>query len=221
MMENDQSCTDTEITNMINSSLGDMDSILKTNDDYAITNVIYTIASADGYITVPDDFYKLRLLETQQPGSGTGQYWITLEQFSLRDKNKYNSTFFTPPFVGNTFVKYRVMLPYIYIEPQQYTAGTYSLWYQPEFLQLVLTTDTLPAYMDTNAWVEFAVSDVCAKIFDKQQLDSSAFSARAMYQKQRLEQDSATIDHGAVKKVADTRDGTNNSNWGDGWGWGF
>jgi hypothetical protein len=220
MLENDQSSTDLEITDYLNSSLAFLDSILKQQDDYDITSVSNTISNvATPYFAVPADFFKLRMLEMLAPSNPN--YYITLKQFSLRTKNRYNTSMLTP-FAFSTGIcnlAYRVMLPNIYIEPAQFCTGTFRLWYTPVYTLLVNTTDALPAYMDTQAWNEYAVCDVAAKLMDKQGLDPSSFYMRAMSAKQTVEADSAVIDRGSVKVIEDTRDDGSGGGFGNGWNW--
>lgn len=213
MTEYDQFTTDAEITTMLNASLSFLDSILKQNDDYQITSVIKTISNvATPYFTVPADFFKVRSVEIQSPVNA-GQY-VTLEKFNLRTQNKYNNFPFLAPIdwaTGACNMRYRPegagSVCKIFIQPAQFSAYTYQLWYTPTFLNLVNTTDALPAYMDTNAWCEYAVSDVCAKMKEKEGLDATPFMARAMDARNSITSDSSTIDRGSVVVIEDVRDG--------------
>ena len=215
MMENDQSVTDAEITDYLNSSLAFLDSILKQNDDYAITKTSFTITNVSTpYFAVPSDFFKLRLLRIQVPGSPN--LYITMRHFSMREMDFYNNfTVFTPFDLSANicYLSYRPMLPNIYIEPEWAPLGTYQLWYTPVYIPLVNTSDNLQAYMDTQAWNEYSVCDVCGKVNEKLMRDGQPFNQRAMIARQQIEADSSVIDRGSVRTIADDRDDFDYQGW--------
>jgi hypothetical protein len=97
----------------------------------------------------------------------------------------------------------------ITIVPATQAAGTYQILYTPKFQYLTSVNSALPLYMNSQGWAEYAVVDVCVKIFNKQNIDPSGFMAEKAQLEQRIRSTAKNRDSGGVKSVSDTRYQTN------------
>lgn len=179
-MENNQFVTDAELTTEINNSLSHLDAILVSKfSDYKLKNSILSAASATGYITLPSDFLKLRGVDVQVNANDADGY-LEMKEFSFQHRiRKPYLLASAPAGYSPGSVSYRLQDQVIAIEPISLaTQWNYRVWYTPDYVPLVNTTDTLQSYMDSQAWYEYAVEDCCAKIAAKQDLDPSTFAMR-------------------------------------------
>lgn len=212
-IENSQVVTDAEINDMLNMSLSMLDDLLiDTYADYKLTTAQLTITQAvDGYnnMTVPNDFCKLRGVDRQVSGN-----WMTLDNYEFPKRNQFS--FPVINFVyGYLDVYYKLQGQQVEIIPAANSQATYRLWYIPQYVPLISDSDTLQPYMDTQAWCEYAVVDVCAKILIKQYLDPSFFLAQKAELKDHIINTAKPRDAGPPKRVQNTR---YNRGWlGPGW----
>lgn len=103
-------------------------------------------------------------------------------------------------------LSYRLADSSIIMEPQQQAAGnTFQVWYTPKFNNLNLTTDTLGIQMQTQGWTEYAIVDCCIKIFNKQNMDPSAFMQEKEQLRQRIMSAAKNRDASAPKQIVNTR----------------
>ena len=129
---NSQAVTDLELQQMLNLSLGSLDSVLCTTyEDYKLTKYFATLGGGGGpntgsppnLIPLPPDFLKLRGVDYVAPGM-----WVNVYGFGLQERNRYNNP------IANMFVPYgnqasrtvRVMDQFIYVEPQNTCTGQYQ-----------------------------------------------------------------------------------------------
>lgn len=208
-MENNFFVTDQELTTYINNSLAELYGVLTTKyEEYNLSNFLAVIPG-DGYsnvISIPSNLMKLRGVDYQNQGQGGGPLFYTLYPFQFPERNRNNNTLgnITAPW-GKYQLSYRLAGVGILIEPQQTAGGTYQVWYTPKYVNLVQTTDTLTIQMDTNAWVEYAVTDCAIKIFNKQNLDPTGFMAEKAQLKERIVGEARNRDASAPKRMANSR----------------
>lgn len=175
----------TELIPYINASAGEMyDIIVQTYDDYNLSytpNGLVITSSTQNYVALPSDFLKPRgvdiYLDSTQPYS--------VRPFNFQERNRYANTLFRGP-TGPYNVKYRCQDGYLFIEPVSAAPGTYYLWYTPVFTNFTAVTDVLPSYMSNNSWSEYIVLDVCIKMQDKLQLDSTPYERKKEPLRQRI-----------------------------------
>lgn len=217
-MENNQFVTDAELTTEINKSLAQLDMILVSKfDDYKLTSTILSAAAATGYIALPSDFLKLRGVDVQINASDPDGYLeVRKYSFQHRIRKPYlmNSA---PAGYSPGAISYRLQGANIAIEPIALaTQWSYRIWYTPDYVPLVNTTDTLQSYMDSQAWYEYAVVDCGIKVLAKQDLDPSTFMAqKAELHDMILKLSAPNRDAGEPVAMVDTRgDGR-----GAGYGW--
>ena len=179
---NNDAIPDVWLTRLLNLALGSLDLALATAyEDYRLTTFL---ASLQGGVTgnaipLPVDFLKLRGVDFGAPTQ-----WITLYGFGLQERNRYNNPIVSMfvPYLNGASRSIRVMDQFIYVEPALVSAGQYQIWYTPKFMDLAVG-QSLPIYMDAEAWVEYAVANAGVKIYRKLNLDVSAFLAdRAYYE---------------------------------------
>lgn len=220
-MENNQYVTDAELTTYINNSLAELDDILVSRyEDYNWSSFLATLPS-DGVsntITLPSTVYKVRGLDYQNQGQG-GPPWYTLYQFMNNERNRWNNSLanITAPY-GKMRLSFRVAAQTIIIQPQAQAGGTYQVWFTPKYVPLVNPTDTVATYMDTQAWIEYAVVDCCIKICNKQNLDPSAFMQEKQALRERVVNVAKNRSSAGPKRVANVRfDG--DGDWSMLYGW--
>jgi hypothetical protein len=218
-MVNSQYITDTEVVAYLNSELGELYDLMvdSSEDFYTINATGLTVLGSDpvagtNYFTVPADFMRLRGMDML-----IGGQWATMRTMEFPERNAFNWPMMVIPFgyVTNWFT---LVHDRVYINPAQ-NAGSqqYRLWYTPSYTALA-SGDSLPKFMDTNGWTEFAVNGACARIQTKQDLDPSAFSAGKDAQRIRVLGAIKPRVSGPPRKAVDTRTlNANNGWWMTGW----
>lgn len=222
-MENNQFVTDPELTTYLNNSLAVLDGILVSKfDDYKITPVFTTVTTNTNLIALPADFLKFRGLDIVYNNNSPDGY-IAVKKYAFQKRNDltYPGTSVT---YGPTAICYRLMGQNVSILPAALAAQfQYRLWYTPDYIPLVNTTDTLQPYMDSQAWYEYAVVAAAVKVLAKQDLDPSIFMAQAAELKDHLiKLSTPNRDSGEPVSVVDTRGpwgGGYGSGGGYGWDW--
>lgn len=216
-MKTNQFWTDDDFTSEINKSLAQLDMLLISKfNDYKLTPVLVNCTAGTNTIALPSDFLKFRGLDLVfSPNNADG--YIPCEPFNFKKRNI--SPF--PTMLGNIAtpyaIQYRLQGATITLLPASTAANyTYRLWYTPDYVPLVNSTDTLQAYMDSQAWYEFAVCDVCAKCLAAQDLNPSTFMSQKEELREMIVKLSApNRDAAEPTFITDTR-----GDWsGNGWGW--
>lgn len=216
-----QFLTDTEFTTYINQSLSQLDGILVSKfNDYKLTAVLLSV-DATGNITLPSDFLKLRGVDVfYNPNSPDGYRTVSEYQFQQRNDKIYPTAGSSALLVGPFSFEFRLQGNKIHINPLQSAANyQFRIWYTPDYIPLVLPTDTLQSYMDSQSWYDYAVVDVAIKVATMQDIDASPL----MMQKQELKDMLIHLytpnrNSGEPKAVVDTRPiggswGGNYGNW--------
>lgn len=217
-MENNQFVTDPELTTEINKSLSQLDMMLVSKfSDYKLTSVILSVTNTN-QLALPADFLKLRGVDAQFNAQDPDGY-CTLRQFSFQKRNRKPYGYSGPIGFGPYAVEYRLQGQMILLEPAQTAAQwAYRVWYVPDFIPLVLTTDPLQSYMDSQAWYEYAVVDVAIKVLAKQDLDPSVFaSQKAELTELILKLSAPNRDAGEPIAIVDTRCWDNGPPYGEWW----
>lgn len=199
--EQSQFVTDAELTDEINSSLSELDDLLIAESaDYKLKEVEVTITDSTlAMFPLPDDFLKSRGVSRQFGGR-----WMTLDRYFYSGRDIYEFPYLVAPY-GDISIFYKIEDGYCRIIPTQNSAGTYRLGYIPDFTYLVDPSDSLPAYMDTNSWCEYAVVDVCIKVLAKDNLDPGTFQQQKASLTQRIVNAAKNRDEGPPKTIQNTR----------------
>lgn len=206
-MRTSQYLSDNEFTSYINASLALLDSILINKfDDYKLSSVAAT-ADSTGNIKLPNDFVKFRGLDVQVNASSLDGY-LTVRQHSFQKRNDRTYAGTTVG-LGPYSVTYRLQGSSICVLPATVAPiYGYRLWYVPDFIQLILPTDTLQSYMDSQMWFDYAITDTAAKIESMQ--NNTEAAQLLMAQAEQLRNNIITLsapnrDSGEPKAVVDTR----------------
>ena len=207
-MENNEFVTDTDITDMLNACLSELDdALVGSYEDYKISIYLTSLTNPNYIIPLPPDYLKLRAIDYNPAPLQAGQVgWYTINQYQLPERNRYNnsvSNIMSP--WGKVTLSARVMGNSIYIAPQDEAGGYYQIWYTPKYVPLVLPTDSLPVYMDSQAWSEFAIVGTCVKIMNKMNLDPSGFMAEKAEQKERVISAAKNRNSSGPKRMANVR----------------
>jgi hypothetical protein len=218
-MRNSQFLSDGEFTSLIYASLAQLDSILVSKfDDYKLISAPATVVSGGNTISLPSDFLKFRGLDMLY-NSGTPDGYVSIRQHSFQKRNDNYLSGFSRVY-GPMNITYRLQGNSLLILPAQIAGNyTYRLWYVPDFIPLVLPTDTLQSYMDSQLWYDYAVCDTAAKAATMQDLPN----ADQLYQQAEQLRDhlirlsTPNRDSGEPKAVVDTRYDDSIGGWG--WTW--
>lgn len=209
-MENNQFVTDAELTSYLNNSLCLLDGLLISKfNDYKITSVDLTTTTDT--LALPAGFLKMRGLDVI-----VGDQTYTVQPFSFKQRNNKSRQ----ANIGQPYsIEYRLQGTGIKLTPADTAPNyTYTLWYTPDYIPLVNTTDSLPAYMDSQAWYEYAIVDSAIKVLAKQDLDPSVFIQQAAELKDHILKLSApNRNAGDPISIVDSR-GYDRSG-GYGWNW--
>jgi hypothetical protein len=179
-------------------------------NDYKITSTNLSVTANTDYITLPSDFLKMRGLDVI-----VNDQYITVQPFSFKQRNKRTrQAVFTP-----YSIEYRLQGNHVVLLPKETaTQYQYRLWYVPDYIPLSATTDTLQAYMDSQAWYEYAIVDSAIKVLAKQDLDASVFIQQAAELKDHiLKLSTPNRNAGDPISIVDSRG--YDASGGYGWSW--
>lgn len=211
-MENSQFITDAEFIYYINGSMRELDDMLiAKNEDYRLTKTAPITISNNQAIPLPADFDELRGVDFYFPAAP--QPWVTLKQFSLPERNRFNFPLLQTMY-GMPLLHYMLQDGYVDIAPEASCQGTYRLLYTPALPVLVDGYDTIPYYLDNRTWSDYIVCDVAIKALNKQQEDPTAFMAAKEAMKKRVESLAGKRDAGAPKVGRNTRHRANDYYYG-------
>lgn len=224
-MEANNFVTDAELTSYINNSLAELDGLIAMRyEDYRLASYIVVInGGINNIIPVPSDFWKLRGVDYQlQQGApnSSAPIWYSLKRFEFPQRNRFNNNMVYASSQYGKNIGFYLSAQGITLTPASYATGTYQVWYTPKFRTLNNITDILDIYMDTQAWVEYAVVDCCIKILNKQNLDPSGFIAEKERLKIRIESESDNRTDAGPSCVIDSQNTSCNDYYGD-WGYGY
>jgi hypothetical protein len=180
--------TDAELTTYLNNSLAMLDTDLANKfNDYHLNTVLATIPVGSHTFSLPTDFLRLRGVDVWFNLSTIDGY-RTLYEHSFKERNSMALVGGTATaWYGPTNMSYRLQGNTVEIIPASIaTNWTYRVWYTPQYVPLVNTSDTLQTYMDGQYWTEYAVVDTCIKVLEKQDLDPATFMAQSAQLKEYI-----------------------------------
>lgn len=199
--ENSNFVTDSELNDYINASYSELyDLLVGVYQDFYTTSTTAVVSSGNSSFSVPNDFYKLRAIDRQL----SGDEYISLEKFNFSERNnKYSNT---TNFNSNYNIKYRLVGNSIELLPNAEAPGTYRIWYIPVYTTLSSDGDVLDG---VNGWEEYIINDVCIKMLDKEESDSSPFQRGKSQQLARIQEMAAMRDISAPDTITDIYDHVN------------
>ena len=132
-MENSTFVTDAEIQDYLNSSISELhDFMVKSYEDYFVSEQTYSVPIATGGANLPDDFYKALGVDYNSGGITS-----SLKAYSFSERNIYN----TPYAVIDRLAEpmYKVEGNKIKLIPNNSQSGTITLYYVPQATQFSST----------------------------------------------------------------------------------
>ena len=165
-MENSTFVTDAEIQDYLNSSISELhDYMVKSYEDYFVSEQVYSVPIATGGANLPDDFYKALGVDYNSGGITS-----TLRAYSFSERNVYN----TPYAVIDRLAEpmYKVEGNKIKLIPSNSQSGSITLYYVPQATQFSSTVteieNVIPGYE------EYVVVATAIRMLMKEESDVSA-----------------------------------------------
>jgi hypothetical protein len=165
-MENSTFVTDAEIQDYLNSSISELhDYMVKSYEDYFVSEQTYNAPLATGGANLPDDFYKALGVDYESGGITS-----TLKAYSFTERNVYN----TPYAVIDRLAEpmYKIEGTKIKLIPGNSQSGTITLHYVPLATQFSSTVteieNVIPGYE------EYVVVATAIRMLMKEESDVSA-----------------------------------------------
>lgn len=192
-----------ELMSMCSQSYKELWDILaqKFGDDYFVaTPYTYTTGQNMQLYPLPADFKALLGVEValnpQDPNS-----WITMKKFEFIQRNLWNyPNVYT--FYGVTNMRYRLNGANLMIVPNTQAGQTVRIWYVPRPNQLIYVTDIVDAIA---GWEEYIVTDMCIKMWGKEESDVSLFVMQKQALLKRIEEAAENRDIGEPETVSDSK----------------
>jgi len=180
-MENSSFVSDAEIQDYLNSSISELhDFMVKSFEDYFVSEQTYNVPIATGGVNLPDDFYKALGVDYESGGITS-----TLKAYSFTERNVYNSPYAVIDRLAEPM--YKVEGSKIKLVPTNSQSGTITLYYVPlptQFSTTVTEIETIIPGYEEYVVVATAIrmlmkeeSDVSVLERERQQLSSRIIRA--------------------------------------------
>jgi len=194
-METSQFCTDSEITDYLNSSIAELHDLLvaEFDTDYSLSSVDTTTTTSATY-NLPTDFYKLKGVD--YGGSATTLQTLSAFNFNERNASKGIGTYY----FNNCNIQYRLTGSVITLMPAPVSGQLLRLWYTPVATKLVAGSDTLD---NINGYDEYVVVDTAIKMLRKEETDTTELMAVKEQLKRRIEVMAANRDAANPSRITD------------------
>lgn len=187
--ENNPDILDSTLDTWINASAAELYGRLTDlfQDYYTIPAVEVTVTT-DGYIPLPDDFFKLLAVKRS-----FNDEWIPLKRNNHKNPTRVVSNYTEIP-------RYALMRDRIDLLPKPAAPGTYEIHYIPMYEDMVDDDDTMS---NLQNWHEYVVVDVCIKCLAKGEDDPSIFMAQKASLIDSIERAAQNRDAADVQPIAD------------------
>jgi len=165
-MENSTFVTDAEIQDYLNSSISELhDYMVKSYEDYFVSEQAYSVPIATGGANLPDDFYKALGVDYNSGGITS-----TLRAYSFSERNVYN----TPYAVIDRLAEpmYKVEGNKIKLIPNNSQSGSITLYYVPQATQFSSTVTEIENVIP--GFEEYVVVATAIRMLMKEESDVSA-----------------------------------------------
>lgn len=198
-MENSTFVTDDEIRDYLNSSISELhDMMVKSYEDYFVSEQAYTIPLATGGGSLPDDFYKALGVDYNSGGITS-----TLRSFSFTERNVYN----TPYAVVDRLAEpmYKIEGNKIKLIPTNSQAGTITLYYVPNAAQFSSTVSEVENVIP--GFEEYIVVATAIRMLMKEESDVSTFERERQQLASRIIRAISPRDASGSHAIRDVRKG--------------
>lgn len=165
-MENSTFVSDAEIQDYLNSSISELhDYMVKSYEDYFVSEQAYSVPIATGGANLPDDFYKALGVDYNSGGITS-----TLRAYSFSERNVYN----TPYAVIDRLAEpmYKVEGNKIKLIPNNSQSGSITLYYVPQATQFSSTVTEIENVIP--GFEEYVVVATAIRMLMKEESDVSA-----------------------------------------------
>ena len=165
--------SDAEINDYINIGMGELHDILVSKqEDYFVSKVSFSLVDGQAEYSFASinlsNFYKALGVDSTQ-GSDT----FRVKRFSLADRNKYQSNIALHNSRGYADYQYAIQGNSIRFLPEPSSTDTITLWYIPEYVNLVNDTDETDSRINSN-WEEYAIISSAIKMRQKEETSTTS-----------------------------------------------
>jgi len=200
-MENSNFVSDAEIQDYLNSSISELhDFMVKSFEDYFVSEQTYNVPIATGGANLPDDFYKALGVDYESGGITS-----TLRAYSFSERNVYN----TPYAVIDRLAEpmYKVEGTKIKLIPNNSQSGTITLYYVPVAPAFADTTDSATIDFVIPGFVEYVVVATAIRMLMKEESDVSALERERQQLASRIIRAISPRDASGSHAIRDVRKG--------------
>ena len=163
-MENSTFVSDAEIQDYLNSSISELhDFMVKSFEDYFVSEQAYSVPIATGGANLPDDFYKALGVDYNSGGITS-----SLKAYSFSERNVYN----TPYAVIDRLAEpmYKVEGNKIKLIPNNSQSGSITLYYVPQATQFSSTVTEIENVIP--GFEEYVVVATAIRMLMKEEADT-------------------------------------------------
>jgi len=198
-MENSSFVTDAEIQDYLNSSIAELhDFMVKSYEDYFVSEQVYNVPLATGGVNLPDDFYKALGVDYSSGGVTS-----TLRAFSFSERNIYN----TPVAVIDRLAQpmYKIEGSKLKLIPTNSQTGSITLYYVPLPTQFSTTVTEIETVIP--GYEEFIVVATAIRMLMKEESDIGPLAAERQLLENRIIRALAPRDASGSFAIRDIRKG--------------
>jgi hypothetical protein len=199
-MVNSTFVTDEEIRDYLNSSISELhDMMVKSYEDYFVSEQAYTIPLATGGASLPADFYKALGVDYESGGITS-----TLRAYSFTERNVYNTPFAVIDRLAQPM--YKIEGTKIKLIPENSASATITLFYVPQATQfdgssVTQITNVIPGYE------EYIVAATAIRMLLKEESDTSALELEKQQLGRRIIRAISPRDASGSHAIRDVRKG--------------
>ena len=198
-MENSTFVSDAEIQDYLNSSISELhDFMVKSYEDYFVSEQAYSVPIATGGANLPDDFYKALGVDYNSGGITS-----SLKAYSFSERNVYN----TPYAVIDRLAEpmYKVEGNKIKLIPNNSQSGSITLYYVPQATQFSSTVTEIENVIP--GFEEYVVVATAIRMLMKEESDVSALERERQQLASRIIRAISPRDASGSHAIRDVRKG--------------
>ena len=198
-MENSTFVTDAEIQDYLNSSISELhDYMVKSYEDYFVSEQVYSVPIATGGANLPADFYKALGVDYNSGGITS-----SLKAYSFSERNVYN----TPYAVIDRMAEpmYKVEGNKIKLIPNNSQSGSITLYYVPQATQFSSTVTEIENVIP--GFEEYVVVATAIRMLMKEESDFRALENERQQLSSRIIRAISPRDASGSFSIRDVRKG--------------
>jgi hypothetical protein len=198
-MENSTFVTDAEIQDYLNSSISELhDYMVKSYEDYFVSEQVYSVPIATGGANLPADFYKALGVDYNSGGITS-----SLKAYSFSERNVYN----TPYAVIDRLAEpmYKVEGNKIKLIPNNSQSGSITLYYVPQATQFSSTVTEIENVIP--GFEEYVVVATAIRMLMKEESDFRALENERQQLSSRIIRAISPRDASGSFSIRDVRKG--------------